>query len=183
LKIYRCPSFAYSKNVPVYGTNNGAPYLLSNHYRANLFLGWNGYGPGPLDSFPRIGNANGHRFKSVNIGGTLREVFAHPLKLGDVNAAADKTLIFDAYADWQPYVPSPAYGRTQFTNALGDNDRTNPDNYSLYWRKPNIGTWHEGKTNLSFMDGHAERIPWQSDKTFSNGGFEDQDKTYWIPEQ
>ena len=88
--------------------------------------------------------------------------------------------MFDGYADWQPYIPSPSYGRSVFTNAAGDDDPTNPANYPDSWRKPNIGTWHKDRTNVAFMDGHTERLHWSSEKTFDDGTFEDYDKTYWI---
>ena len=180
LQIYECPSFRYSTYKPTYGQNNGRNYLTRSQYRANLYLGYNGYGPGPAPGFTPIGNANGHRFKVVNIGGTNYEVFGYPTRIGKLHPAGDKVCIFDCYADWQPYIPSPSYGRSVFTNALGDGDRSNENNYPVYWQKPNIGTWHGGQTNLSFMDGHVELVPWKSEKIFSDGTFEDWDKTYWI---
>ena len=30
------------------------------------------------------------------------------------------------------------------------------------------------------MDGHLEKLHWTSEITFSDGTFEDEDKTYWI---
>ncbi len=179
IRTYACPSYAYSTNKPAYRMNTGIPYITSNHYRANLFLGWNGYGPGPAPGFATIGNANGHRFKTENVGGANREMFGFPAKLGK-QKAADRVCIFDAYADWQPYIPSPAYGRIDFRNLTGDGDRSNELNYQTYWKRPNIGTWHNGCTNMSFMDGHVERLPWRSEKTFGDGTFEDYDRTYWI---
>jgi len=176
---YACPSFGYSDNKPFFGQQNGANYLINNHYRANLYLGWNGYGPGPAPGFlpsKRIGQGNGHRL--TVIGGL--EVFAYPARLAQIPRASDKVCVFDGYADWQPYIPSPSYGRSVFTDATGDGDRTNPANYPDYWKKPNIGTWHNDATNIAFMDGHVELTPKTSQKTFGDDAFEDYDVTYWI---
>jgi prepilin-type N-terminal cleavage/methylation domain-containing protein len=183
LQVYRCPAWKYwFKNTPVLGTNNGKTYLKNSEYRLNLYFGYNGYGPGPpagMPGFVPIGNGNGHRLKVVNIGGTNYEVFAYPVKLGRVIRGSQKICIFDCYADWQPYIPSPAYGRSRFTGAVGS-DRTSESNYPNYWEKPNIGTWHNDSTNLSFMDCHIELAPKTSNKTFGSGTFEDWDQTHWI---
>jgi len=176
ISAYACPSFAYSDNKPVYGQSNGQNYLIRSHYRGNLYLGWNGYGPGPAPGFQKIGGANGHRFQ---FDGTY-ETFAYPAKLGQISDASEKVCIFDAYADWQPYIPSPSYGRSVFLDVLGDGDRTNPDNYPNYWRKPNIGTWHDESTCIVFMDGHASTFHSSSNVTFGTGSFEDFDTTHWV---
>jgi prepilin-type N-terminal cleavage/methylation domain-containing protein/prepilin-type processing-associated H-X9-DG protein len=177
--VYTCPSYKFSTAKPIYGFNNGMPYLVNNHYRANTYLGWNGYGPGPAPGFATIGNANGHRFKTISVAGTNREMFGFPVKLSQVSPADQKVCLFDGYADWQPYVPSPSYGRSAYTGGLGG-DRTLESSYANYWKRPNIGVWHERATNMAFMDGHLETVRANDKRNIGPDGFEDYDVTHWI---
>jgi len=154
---YRCPSRGpgadqWTYYEPEEGTFNGQPYLIFSDYHANPDLGCLGWGPG------RLG------------GWTVRSILA-----GQVTNPSDKVFAYDNCRNWSPYGSSPAKAFADYwIDALGDGDRSNWDGYSPTWGVPNIGTWHDKGTNVAFMDGHVERLPYDSIKTFY-----DIDETYW----
>jgi len=157
LSAYRCPSRGpgldqWTYYEPEDGTYNGQPYLVFSDYHANPNLGAMGYGPSGLA---------GWTVKSV-----VADLVSHP---------SEKVFTYDNCRNWSPYGSSPAKATADYwVDALGDGDRSNWDGYSPTWGAANMGAWHEKGTNVAFMDGHAERLPYDSTKTFY-----DTDETYW----
>jgi len=104
-----------------------------------------------------------------------------PVVADKVLMPARKVFLHDNWYYYHPYGTTPAAGRQLWTGAAGDDDPTNSANYSQWYWKPRIGTWHDGRTNFAFMDGHQELVPWSSPMSFGDGTFEDYDTTYWKP--
>ena len=172
LKVFTCPSleassFGSATYLPsVVGSTPGLglTWIQQSNYRFNPFLGAIGLGPGTA-------LADGARFKSpIHLAA----------RVGDVQNPGQKVMAFDT-RDWRPYVPTPGLATAtrwgSFTNSQGDNDRSNVLNYSTWWQMPNIGTWHNDRTGMVFMDGHAEMVDKKSSITYGAGP--DLDANHW----
>ena len=98
---------------------------------------------------------------------------------GNVTVGVGGTATVEGYFDnaGTPYMPTPGSANNFFSNSQGDNDRSNPLNYppSEPWRAPNIGLYHDKRTGVVFMDGHAESVPKTSPITFGSNN-----DIYWI---
>ena len=169
LKSYTCPSFPNKAYVPyVAHTVENVNWIANSHFRANPYLGIIGMGPGTQGSPSGVMTGLGGQFNGSN----------HlAFKIDAVVRPADKVFSFDTM-DGRPYMPTPgsAEASTYFTNTLGDNDRSNYNNYNpTYWYyTPNIGLHHANRTPMTFMDAHADSVPKNSPITF--GGTNDY---YW----
>ncbi len=152
LAAYKCKGYnsATHPKEPETGILNGKRYLIFANYRPNPYFGGHGYGWGvaPNGAGP------------MNIDPTTSP------NLNKQRDLANKVAAFDAHRTWNPYVPSPAAGNIHFRNFLGDDDRTNQNNYDPYWMRPQLGTWHMRASNVGFLDGHVELLPADSEKTF-----------------
>jgi len=145
---YECPSFGWDRK-PSMGQTNGHDWIYAAHFRVNPYLGnygyWGGY-PYPL---------------AGRLTGPFGNWTFRPAKLDQINRPSEKVGVFDSYNYHSPYILTPQQANHYFQNHLGDGDRTNTanydqDNYPHYFR-PNIGSWHDGLTNMAYMDGHYER--------------------------
>jgi len=171
---YKCPSFGYEKypwtglgKYPDEDASDGVRYVAFNHYRANAYLGYQGWGFGGV-------NAGGGRMSHYR----MSPVF-DPVRLDKVSSPSDKVMVHDNSYYWHPYGTTPSCGRTFWTGAAGDGDVTNYDNYDQWYWRPRMGTWHDDHTNYVFVDGHRELVHYSSPKSYGDGTFEDYDKTYW----
>ena len=164
VQSYICPGFPKGATVPyVAHTVENVKWIAASHYRVNPYLGIIGMGPGVEGSPSSVPAGLGGRFPN---GNDRHE----PFKLDGVVRPAEKVFSFDTM-DGRPYVPTPgsAHTSTYFMNTLGDNDRSNYNNYnSAYsYYTPNIGIHHANRTPMTFIDGHAESVPKNSPITFA----------------
>ena len=189
LRLYNCPNFGgeikkrerdwaavqgfSGVEHPLYYTYRGEPALAFMPYKANPYLGLDGWGPGALR---RGGGAC-----------TTREIdFKTAPLMNKIDEAAETVFVFDAAWSWNPYSPTPGCAATLYSGP-GGGDRSYTRNYPLYWYKPNIGTWHQGtlkagderfaydgKTNVVFFDGHVDAV--KADSGFT---FEDTTDRHW----
>ena len=169
VKSYTCPTVPKTAAMPyVAHTLENVNWIASSHYRVNPYLGIIGMGPGTQ------GSASG---VLQGLGGQFSGDRHSPYKGDFVVRPSEKVFSFDMM-DGRPYMPTPgsAQASTYFINAVGDNDRSNYANYDpLYWYyTPNIGLLHNGRTPMTFLDGHAESVAKSSPITF--GGTNDY---YW----
>jgi prepilin-type N-terminal cleavage/methylation domain-containing protein/prepilin-type processing-associated H-X9-DG protein len=165
LDAFRCPAYRAEAPMstpvnPEYGTLNGVPYLVFAHYHYNAYLGYCGYGPGAL-----------YQGNTCTVADQARVGW----RLGAVRDPAGKVFAYDRSRAWSPYGATPGQAAaSSWRNATGDGDRSSFLNYAPlpgehavpYWGAPNMGPWHLRSTNVLFFDGHAERCPWNSPKTF-----------------
>jgi len=157
LQIYQCPAYAdpVHPHGPEMGYFNGKPYLIFPNYRPNPYFGYDGYGPGMPAGVP---------WRAP--GG---------VRMSAISGPSGKVFLFDARRTWNPYGSSPKNADVSYwANLSGNGDRSDQINYSPYWGSPNMGTWHDRATVVAFLDGHVERLPWDSHKTFY-----DLDDEYW----
>ena len=165
LKSYTCPSVPKTAAMPyVAHTVENVNWIASSHYRVNPYLGIIGMGPGTQ------GSASG---VLQGLGGQFSGDRHTPFKGDFVVRPSEKVFSFDMM-DGRPYMPTPGSANLCFNNALGDNDRGNMSNYSPTYQGPNIGLLHDGRTPMTFLDGHAESVAKSSPITF--GGTNDY---YW----
>ena len=168
LKLYRCPGqdFAYyseyappgrATTFPLYYILNGQVALTFAAYRANPYLGHNGYGWGC-----GTGCNAPYGDQPLYSGCTRRALY------NEISYPGSTVFLFDTRSAWRPYVPSPQCGATEYTNATGDNQRSNPYNYSQTYRILNAGIWHNDSTSVLFFDGHASKEPKESKITFGD---------------
>lgn len=168
LSVYNCPGQDwryYSEyapagrptTFPMLYTLNGQEALVFTAYRPNPYLGHNGYGWG-------VGGGCGAPYgDSPGYGGcTSRPLYNQMTRPSEI------VFLVDTVNAWRPYVPSPMCAATQYNNAYGDGDRSNPYNYTATYRMLNAGVWHAGTTTTLFFDGHSERLPKSSKTTFGD---------------
>jgi len=79
---------------------------------------------------------------------------------------------------WSPYGSSPYVGSVSFVGAPGD-VRYLEGLYDPWWTKPHIGIWHRLAANFIFVDGHGERLPWNSPRSYGTSDFRANDDAYW----
>jgi prepilin-type processing-associated H-X9-DG protein len=169
IDAYACPAFGGRYPKYDYAPGTGHPYIYGANYRSNAYFGNYGYGFGTKRTAAgTLGSP---------VGGPW---WFKPCKLDRVVRPDDKVCVVECSWDHCPYGCTPSKGREYFRDFFGDGDRTRYDNYDPWYWKPNIGTWHLKSGNVAFLDGHAERQPWQSAKLF-NDGPDDLDMRHWSP--
>ena len=171
LKSYTCPAYPPGGVVPAVAVNAySIDWLQGSHYRVNPYLGIIGMGPGT-----QLSDSGGW---PASMGGTFPQPTVHqPFRMTSVLSPTERVYAFDANNAGTPYMPTPGSANNFFSNSQGDNDRSNPLNYppSEPWRAPNIGLYHDKRTGVVFMDGHAESVPKTSPITFGSNN-----DNYWI---
>lgn len=168
-KSFICPSWPKTATVPfVAQTTFGFDWVSQSQFRVNPYLGIVGMGPGTQLSASGIW--------APGMGGTFQGAAVHQAFLLDniVNPSG-KVFMFDAM-DGRPYMPTPGSAAPLFNNSQGDNDRSNPLNYSPTWQMGNFGLFHNKRTTMSFMDSHAEAV--RKDSTITYGGLDD--SSWWL---
>jgi len=171
------PIFGYNtapaggnSNLPgIPGVTGQNPYLTYAHYRANPYIGFNGCTDAVLDS----GGSPVARWLFTSSGDF------QPAKMAGVSRPSQKVFAFDVNAPDMPYSVSPARASKDFNNATGSGDRTDCQNYAQFYRRPNIGIQHNRGSNITFFDGHVERLSVRSEVTFGKSDYSDNDSTYW----
>jgi len=99
--------------------------------------------------------------------------------MGQVVTPGEKVLVHDNFHHHYPYGTSPYVGSTYFTNALGDFDRANENNYDPWYWKPRIGVWHGRKTNFCFLDGSGRLLGPTSPVSYGETDFRANDDRHW----
>lgn len=164
LKSYTCPGYpkeplTYPDSGPfdrgtyapaVASQNAGINWIVNSHYRLNPYLGIRGMGPGTQIS------ASGGWPSSLGgtFSGSLATLQHNAFKIEQLLRPSDRVLAHDT-DDWRPYTPTPGYSPPFFSTSQ-DNDRANAWNYPVSWQRPNIGTFHNKRACMTFMDGHSE---------------------------
>ena len=145
---YDCPSQKHDDPnlVPhIAFTAANLKFVAKPRYRVNAYLGGSGLGPSPP----------GCAFSTVH----------NAVRLGTVTAPAEKVFAYDVLQVHYPYSVTPGtYTSWATYNNAGDPSDFN--NYSPTWYCPNIGTPHDGRTQINFMDGRAELVHKTSPITF-----------------
>ncbi|KAF0181539.1 MAG: prepilin-type N-terminal cleavage/methylation domain-containing protein [Limisphaerales bacterium] len=162
IKSYTCPGFPRdvltypdlgpfdrSTYVPrVAQKTFGFDWVESSHFRANPYLGIAGMGPGTINGAPAGGE--GGTWARDAAGALVAVAF----KMEQVSKPSERVLAYDT-EDWRPYTPTPGHAPTYFTGSQSDS-RADPWKYSVSWRRPNIGTFHNRRASMVFLDGHVE---------------------------
>jgi prepilin-type N-terminal cleavage/methylation domain-containing protein/prepilin-type processing-associated H-X9-DG protein len=180
VKNLRCPSY-FLPNTPAElpGSQSGVPavYHVSHsvgwvryaHYRVNPYLGNNGVGPGVQSGWsqygatwrtdPSTGRLVHDAIRVISVRDTANRVLASDIKQGNAR---------------QPYFPTPGSANGTWNNSQGDNDRNNGLNYTQPWQAPGMSLVHDNRSQIAFIDGHAEAVPKLSPVTFGTSSDE-----YW----
>jgi len=170
LKSYACAAYPPNGVQPVVAVSSfGIDWLQGSHYRVNPYLGIIGMGPGT-----QLSDSGGW---PGSMGGTFAGNVHTPFRMTSVQRPTERVYSFDANNAGTPYMPTPGSANNFFSNSQGDNDRSNPLNYPAgqSWRAPNIGLYHDRRTSVTFMDGHAESVPKTSPITFGSNN-----DNFWI---
>jgi prepilin-type processing-associated H-X9-DG protein len=132
--------FVGTMTWPLVSKLGGKTFMTMLPYKANPYLGFDGYGFGILQ-----GAGCG------NWGITGRKLAR------DVINGDSKVLIFDADRAWSAYATSPGCANTAYVGPA-DGDRSLFSNYTagLEWERPNIGLYHQFRSNVLFFDGHVD---------------------------
>jgi len=178
IKNLRCPSyFAPSSPAELPGSVSGIPAVYTvthsigwvrySHYRVNPYLGANGVGPGIQSGWGQYGAT------FFTPGQPMQH---RAFRVGSVNNAANKVLASDVKQGnaRQPYFPTPGSANATWNNSQGDNDRNNGLNYTQPWQAPGMSLVHDNRSQIAFIDGHAEAVPKLSPVTFGTSSDE-----YW----
>ncbi|MBM3830165.1 MAG: type II secretion system protein [Verrucomicrobia bacterium] len=180
VKNLRCPSYLLPNTpaelpgsqsaVPaVYHVSHSVGWVRYAHYRVNPYLGINGLGPGIQPGWAQYGATWG------NDPSTGRQVH-NAIRLISVRDAANKVLASDIKQGnaRQPYFPTPGSANATWNNSQGDNDRNNGLNYTQPWQAPGMSLVHNNRSQIAFIDGHAEAVPKLSPISFGTSTDE-----YW----
>ncbi|KAF0181537.1 MAG: prepilin-type N-terminal cleavage/methylation domain [Limisphaerales bacterium] len=145
---YDCPVQPHDdpRSIPTVVYANGSTKFVANmRFRLNPYLGATGLG--------------------ANISGAPAN---NPVRLTTVRSTADKVFAFEtsciASLWWYAYTTTP--GTYNNLTTFNGGDPANANNYTLVYYSPNIGTAHDGKSSITFMDGHSEMVPKTSPITF-----------------
>lgn len=147
---YDCP--AQFRDLPNYHATvvyevGSTKYVANQRFRLNPYLGQQGIG--------------------ANIVPLTR-----PVRLALVQAPSDKVFSYESsnVRVGNSFMVHYAYSTTPgtFTSlaAFNGGDPSDANNYTPHYYSPNIGTIHDGKTTIVFMDGHVEAVPKSSRITF-----------------
>jgi len=162
IESFACPGFVFLPGMssdtepkPYILTVNNVMCVKRSHYKANAYLGCQGYGPGLL---PPEWNVSSN----------------YPVpqwSMDRLRGASSKVFLVDGLRTNSPYSSTPgrAARTDSWLNLTGDNDRSNPYNYAPpggWWYASNMGAWHLKGTNVLFLGGHVEWHPSTSDTTF-----------------
>lgn len=156
VQLYTCPAQPDKTLIPTdinfsHPGYSGVHWFMNQHYRINPYLGCHGQG-WPAD---------------IRFSGPNHTAF----RMDSFNDASGTVFAFDG-ADWRPYGNTPATAVQYFSNASGDNDRSNLQNYTPQWYYgPNIGVFHSKRSDITFFDGHVDSLPASS--PFSYGDITD----------
>jgi prepilin-type N-terminal cleavage/methylation domain-containing protein/prepilin-type processing-associated H-X9-DG protein len=182
VKNLRCPSFKIEpsptlgyqaelpnslKDIPaVYTVTHSIGWVRYAHYRVNPYLGANGVGPGIQAGWAQYGAS------FVTPTGQSMQHLA--FRVGSVNNTANKVLAADIKQGnaRQPYFPTPGSANATWNNSQGDNDRNNGLNYTQPWQAPGMSLVHDNRSQIAFIDGHAEAVPKLSPVTFGTSSDE-----------
>jgi prepilin-type N-terminal cleavage/methylation domain-containing protein/prepilin-type processing-associated H-X9-DG protein len=165
INSFACPDFRFLPGIsdpvdpkPSLLTVNGVIAMQRLHYRANPYLGCQGYGVG---SYPAWNISSGYPVPQWRIEA--------------LSGVSSKVFLVDGVCTWRPYGASPQRAAQPdcWQNLTGDNDRSNIYNYSpnlspgtSWYNSPNMGVWHLKGTNVLFLGGSVEWYPADSDTTF-----------------
>lgn len=145
---YDCPVQPHDdpRSIPTVVYANGTTrYVANRRFRMNPYLGSTGMGANT--GMPQANS---------------------PVRLTTVRSTADKVLAYEtscvANLWWYAYSTTPD-NYTRFTTFNGG-DPSDANNYSLTYYSPNIGTFHGGRSSITFLDGHCEMVPKTSPITF-----------------
>jgi len=185
IKNLRCPSFRIEpsptrgyeaelpgslKDIPaVYHVSHSVGWIRYAHYRVNPYLGNNGVGPGIQSGWAQYGAT------WVTDTSTGRLVH-NAVRMIAVRDAANRVLASDIKQGnaRQPYFPTPGSANGTWNNSQGDNDRNNGLNYTQPWQAPGMSLVHDNRSQIAFIDGHAEAVPKLSPISFGTSTDE-----YW----
>ncbi len=147
---YDCPS--QMRDLPNYHATvvyelGSTKYVANQRFRLNPYLGQLGIG--------------------ANIVPLTR-----PVRLGVVLNPADRVFAYES-SDVRvgtSFMVHYAYSTTPGTYTslatFNGGDPSDANNYTPHWYSPNIGTVHNGRTTIVFLDGHVEAVPKTSPITF-----------------
>ena len=161
IKMYTCPAMLFppglgmNPSTPFITTGpNGKEALMNSQYKANPYLGCNGYGPATGAASGQWNSPDPAKWRSIDRASD---------SLGDVSS---KVFMFDGLRPDFPYGPTPKKADLSYwLNTTGDGDRGNPYNYATH-TAPNIAAYHMKGTNVVFLDGHAQWCARTSTTTF-----------------
>ena len=139
-------------------------FVASPRYRLNPYLGGAGLGPVAGPQFPGGGTQTNPTLLT-SVDKPAEKVFSYETStLSGVNFVGTSFSMA-----WYAYSTTPASFTLAPANAVfNGGDPTNPANYNPPYYAPNIGVEHNGKTQISFVDGRAELVDKTSPITFGS---------------
>jgi len=188
LSLYRCPSNnagapALAYHVP------GVPCVTNSHFRANPYLGWPRGWTGPAGETISGGEVKWWYTATGAVGWQFVSA-----RMTKIMQPSTKVAFHENNSQlWKPYGAS-IYGNpwegggchtwTGVGHRYLTPNSTNSPSYSTWYGCPNIGVWHNLKTNFVFLDGHLQYLPWDNAVSFnpdsaSKPEIQANDTKYW----
>jgi len=181
--VFRCPTNTATRPSVHKTATYGLTCFHNSHYRGNPYLGWSqgyfGWG--------------GERVSGGNCphSDALPHWSFVPANIEHIVSPAQKVCLYDTNTQTYYNYGSSIYVGAQNWTGVRPRYMT-PENDGTFYSGgpyggaacPKIGVWHGLRTNFIFMDGHLERLPWDSPVSFNPDSatlpqIQANDTTYW----